>query len=210
MPNISEVFVIDVSGVIEYRDKKHCVCVSVAFDKYLLINTSHREIYDDFEIKSSDYAFLKLNNRFVYGRLYDWATAMNISSFYNSTEWGGSDVGHQGICPTGWHLPSRGEWEEMVGAVGENAGTKLKAATGWCQDPTAPIGTDDFGFSALPSGLRFYIDSNFILDCGWGGWWAVTANEGLATSIIVTSGDQFVYMGNRQKDDGISIRCVQN
>jgi hypothetical protein len=65
MSNISEVFVIDVSGVIEYRDKKHCVCVSVTSDKYLLINTSHRNIYDDFEIKSADYAFLKPKNRFV-------------------------------------------------------------------------------------------------------------------------------------------------
>jgi len=65
MSNISTVFVVDVSGAIEHRDTKHCVCVSVTSDKYLLINTNHREIYDDFEIKSSDYAFLKHKNRFV-------------------------------------------------------------------------------------------------------------------------------------------------
>ncbi|MDR2593021.1 MAG: hypothetical protein LBC59_09530 [Chitinispirillales bacterium] len=65
MSNISEVVVIDVSGVIEHRGTKHCVCVSVSAEKYLLINTNHRDIYDDFEIKSSEYAFLKPKNRFV-------------------------------------------------------------------------------------------------------------------------------------------------
>ena len=65
MPNISEVVVIDVSGTIEHRGIKHCVCVSVSAEKYLLINTNHRDMYDDFEIKSSEYAFLKPKNRFV-------------------------------------------------------------------------------------------------------------------------------------------------
>jgi len=35
-----------------------------------------------------------------YGRLYDWATAMGIDAKYNKEEWGGSDVKHQGICPS--------------------------------------------------------------------------------------------------------------
>jgi len=65
VPNISEVVVIDVSETIEHRGTKHCVCVSVSAEKYLLINTNHRAIYDDFEIKSSEYAFLKPKNRFV-------------------------------------------------------------------------------------------------------------------------------------------------
>jgi len=57
--------IIDVSGKIGYRSSKHCVCISVSGDKYFLINTSHREMYDDFEIKSSDYGFLGGINRFV-------------------------------------------------------------------------------------------------------------------------------------------------
>jgi hypothetical protein len=32
---------------------------------YLLINTEHRKIYDDLEIKASDYEFLGSINRFV-------------------------------------------------------------------------------------------------------------------------------------------------
>ena len=84
MSNISEVVVMDVSGVIGHRDTKHCVCVSVSTDKYLLINTSHRDIYDDFEIKSSEYAFLKSENRFVScSKLYQFDSSKIIRSVGN-------------------------------------------------------------------------------------------------------------------------------
>jgi hypothetical protein len=65
MSQISDVLIIDVTGKINYRGSKHCVCISVSGDKYFLINTDHREIYDDFEIKSSDYVFLDGTDRFV-------------------------------------------------------------------------------------------------------------------------------------------------
>jgi len=62
---ISDVLIIDVSGEIEHRNTKHCVCVSVSKNKYFMINTKHREMYDDFEIESSEYGFLNGVNRFV-------------------------------------------------------------------------------------------------------------------------------------------------
>jgi len=65
VPNISDVFVADFSKEYERRPTKHCVCVSISVKRYVIINTNHREIYDDFEIKSSDYEFLGSENRFV-------------------------------------------------------------------------------------------------------------------------------------------------
>lgn len=66
MLEISDVFVVDVKGSeINNRETKHCICISVSKDKYLVINTEHRQIYDDFEIKASDYPFLKGKDRFV-------------------------------------------------------------------------------------------------------------------------------------------------
>lgn len=55
----------DVTKLFKYRDTKHCVCVSVSNNKFLVINSNHRDKYDDFEIKSTDYAFLNSMNRFV-------------------------------------------------------------------------------------------------------------------------------------------------
>jgi hypothetical protein len=65
MPEICGVFVMNVTGQVEHRETKHCICISVSQNKYFMINTDHRDMYDDFEIKSSDYEFLEGKNRFV-------------------------------------------------------------------------------------------------------------------------------------------------
>jgi hypothetical protein len=65
VPNLSDVFIADFSNEFEHRPRKHCVCVSVSPERYVVINTYHREMYDDFEISSADYGFLEFKNRFV-------------------------------------------------------------------------------------------------------------------------------------------------
>jgi hypothetical protein len=45
------------------------------------------------------------------GEKYDWATAMDLPSSCNSSPCASQiNVPHQGICPSGWHLPSSEEW----------------------------------------------------------------------------------------------------
>ena len=56
-----------------------------------------------------------------YGRLYDWAAAMDIDAKFNNEKWGGSDEKHQGICPEGWHLPSKNEFKTLVDFVAATA-----------------------------------------------------------------------------------------
>ncbi|MDR1812260.1 MAG: hypothetical protein LBQ87_05495 [Candidatus Fibromonas sp.] len=58
MPVISEVMLIDVSKIMPERAKKYCVCISSDNNKYFVINSNHREMYDDFEIEASNYSFL--------------------------------------------------------------------------------------------------------------------------------------------------------
>ncbi|MDR1829628.1 MAG: hypothetical protein LBQ76_02550 [Candidatus Fibromonas sp.] len=58
MPDISDIILMDVSKILPHSYEKFCVCISSS-SKYFYINSLHREMYDDFEIKSSDYGFLK-------------------------------------------------------------------------------------------------------------------------------------------------------
>ncbi|MCL1967542.1 MAG: hypothetical protein FWF67_06635 [Fibromonadales bacterium] len=52
-----------------------------------------------------------------YGRFYNWAIAMALPSSCNSSSCASQiDTKHQGICPTGWHIPSIAE-VEIVGNV---------------------------------------------------------------------------------------------
>jgi hypothetical protein len=52
-----------------------------------------------------------------YGRLYDWATAMNLPAKCNSTSTKNDpdcalQSKHRGICPSGQHIPSKEELDE--------------------------------------------------------------------------------------------------
>jgi len=89
---------------------------------------------------------------------YQWVCTEGegIDKEYKNTLWGGSDVKHKGICPTGWHIPNNAEWQELVNLAGgnnETGGKKLKATSGWDDNgKKSGNGTDDYGFSALPGG----------------------------------------------------------
>lgn len=79
----------------------------------------------------------------TYGGLYQWNEAMQ----YVQTE------GAQGICPTGWHIPSQTDIETLISSASGN-GNLLKAAN---QGYGSGVGTDFFGFSALLGGNKEYI-----------------------------------------------------
>jgi uncharacterized protein (TIGR02145 family) len=101
----------------------------------------------------------KVENCNKYGRLYNWETALNA-------------------CPAGTHLPSDDEWTRLVDYAG-GAGTKLKSSTGWKKYKNIPVGTDEYGFSALPGGeggSNGYFYSNDYFDAAgyYGVWWSAT------------------------------------
>jgi uncharacterized protein (TIGR02145 family) len=122
-----------------------------------------------------------------YGRLYDWKTAKTA-------------------CPSGWHLPSNDEWEDLVVEVGSStAGKKLKSTSGWNENGN---GTDEYGFSALPGGGHL-TDGYFSNAGNYGYWWAAT--EGDASGAYRRSmyyNDDYVNELTDDKENGLSVRCV--
>ena len=157
------------------RDGKSYKRVQIGNQVWMAENLNY-----DIPDNTSDVCYANADSNCVkYGRLYDWGTAMGLGWSYYGTTWGGSDVKRQGVCPVGWHLPSNAEWTTLVSYV-ENAGgctscagTKLKSSTGWNSYQNIPVGTDEYGFSALPggygnSGGDFYGAGYF------GYWWSAT------------------------------------
>jgi len=144
-----------------------------------------------------------------YGRLYTWDAAKKA-------------------CPTGWHLPTRDEWDnlaEFVGGtrkdytIGDNiyqydwldAGTKLKSTSGWDHNGN---GTDDFGFSALPGG--FTTQSVHLWAGVSGYWWTATRDMesdfdnnifAYRTNMLSTN---IVNVTSARCGMGYSVRCVKN
>ncbi|MFA6734961.1 MAG: fibrobacter succinogenes major paralogous domain-containing protein [Sphaerochaetaceae bacterium] len=94
------------------------------------------------------------SNCTTYGRLYTWEVAMNNAACAYGKKCSPSGVTH-GVCPAGWHLPTKNEFTKLYNTVGgdSTASTKLEFTSGWYNGYN---GTDDYGFSVLPAGLRSY------------------------------------------------------
>ena len=137
----------------------------------------------------------------TYGVLYNMLAAMAGSA--SSTA---NPSGVQGVCPTGWHLPSDAEWTQlMVYLKGKDvAGDKLKEAgtAHWFSGNKA---TNETGFTALPGGSRGSTGM-FYNDGSSGIWW--TASEGRIT--VIYSNDSGVLIHIAKKESGLSVRCVKN
>jgi uncharacterized protein (TIGR02145 family) len=127
-----------------------------------------------------------------YGRLYNWNTALKA-------------------CPSGWHLPSKSEYEELDEAVGGfgTAGRKLKAKSGWSNNGN---GTDEFGFSAMPGGSR--ISGGNFYDVGkMGKWWNASEHESYGSSAYYRSmfyGDWTTNRDYYDKSLLFSVRCIKD
>ncbi len=164
-----------------------------------------------------------------YGRLYDWATAMNIDSNYLDQEYNLPIIKHQGICPIGWHVPSYEEWETLRDYVGnkfnsDNSKTRvglyLNALNAWPNDTN--LAQDLLGFSALPAGG---IASDFVFQQmdTVSRWWSAsqlvvssytnpgfTAAENSRSVEIWEFSNGLYIINSPKKKNYFSLRCIQN
>lgn len=154
-----------------------------------------------------------------YGRLYTWAAAMDSVGTWTTNGKGcgyGSECSPtgtiRGICPEGWHLPSKTEFETLFSAVGgiSTAGTALKSTSGWNEyEGESGNGTDSFGFSALPAGSRTGTG-------GYGGegnyayFWSSTEYGSHGAYGMHLNYDDYAYLGGHYKDYGRSVRCLKD
>jgi uncharacterized protein (TIGR02145 family) len=143
----------------------------------------------------------------IYGRLYDWNTAMD-----GATSSDANPSGVQGVCPSGWHLPSDAEWQTLIDFAGGDAtaGTKLKAASGWNAYAGIPAGTDEHGFSAMPGGFgRSGGSPGYVGEEG--DWWSASEyNSNSAYGRGMGNYGNYVGHGNYDKGYLYSVRCVRN
>ena len=150
---------------------------------WLVLSTGARCDYDN-----------DASNALTYGRLYNWYAVNNGS----------------GLCPSGWHVPTDGEWtalETYLGANGHSGavGAALKSTSGW---NSGGNGTDDFGFSALPGGYR---GGNFSGAGNVGRWWTSSHYAGGSAWLLNLGYDSpgvTRYYSN--KWIGFSVRCLRD
>ena len=179
----SSVISVSIASMTDSRDGQTYKTVKIGDQVWMAQNLN-------FETDSSFCYNDEDSNCAKYGRLYRWAVAGSV-------------------CPSGWHLPSKTEWETLFSAVGGEspAGTALKSSSGWSSGGN---GTDDFGFSALPAGeLDDDIYSGkeqrtFI--------WSSTKGDSELVAYALHLYYEYgaAIFGYYNKDFGFSVRCIQD
>ena len=153
-----------------------------------------------------------------YGRLYTWAAAMDSAGFWSVN---GMGCGYykicmptypvRGVCPEGWHMPSKDEWGELLNFVGQlgATGSVLKSTVGWKDsEDGSGNGYDSFGFSAIPAGKGSPYDGKGFAAL----FWSSSTNNGDMYSFRVNLCHNYYYhfLDLAGRDWAYSVRCLKD
>jgi uncharacterized protein (TIGR02145 family) len=138
----------------------------------------------------------------TYGTLYNWTAA-------------------QKVCPSGWHLPDNDEWEELANYISDDMGELqnidgnwqvlgeiLKSESLWENEGN---GTNDYGFGALPGGIRDLDSGEFIGLTFEGVFWSSSETDtNYAFCRSLNNQESVFFSSSKQKASGFSVRCVKD
>ena len=159
------------------------------------------------------------SNVATYGYLYNWKAVMQ-----NSASSSANPSGVQGICPTGWHVPSNGEWAELTSYVSllsqytcngnsSNIAKALASTTGWnsntgtCVIGNTPSNNNTTGFSAVPAG---YYNGSGSFGCYADFWSSTQYNSSSAYYRYLNYSSASVGSTYINKNNGYSVRCLRD
>jgi uncharacterized protein (TIGR02145 family) len=206
VPTAGKTITFDFAPCSDYDNNNYTI-VQIGTQIWMAENLKSIHYFDGTSINYYDYDH-DPNNSLIYGRLYAWSSAMNGAASSNSNP---SNV--QGVCPDGWHLPSKAEWQQLGTYLGglTIAGGKMKE-TGilhWVA-PNAGA-TNEIGFTALPAGIWAFWD-----EFQWKGdhcaFSTSTGNLPMieVTTIMLQTTNGVMTIGTFHPDDAVSVRCVRN
>lgn len=147
------------------------------------------------------------------GAYYQWNQAMCGSTI----------AGTQGICPSGWHIPTHSEITILERAVCALSGSTTcnstfpdnTSTTGWRGSSSQAVGTNlkplgSTGFNDLLIGYRNKNAGSFSNMFSYGYLWSSTQSGSSAWYRRVGDGYSSVYRNKVSKNYALPIRCVKD
>lgn len=206
IPTCNETITFSFAPCTDY-DNSHYTIVRIGSQTWMAENLKSLHYSDGTSINYYDYGN-DPNNSLIYGRLYAWSSAMKGAASSNTNP---GEV--QGVCPTGWHLPGKSEWQQLGTTLGglTIAGGKLKetGTSHWIAPNTGA--TDEHGFTALPAGMHDFTNIfQWIGDhCAFS---TATGNPAMVevTAIMLQTSSGILTIGTFHPDDALSVRCLKN
>ena len=155
------------------------------------------------------------------GYLYNWTAVMHGS---NSSSANPSGV--QGVCPTGWHVPSDAEWTQLTDYVGGQSqyvcggnnsyiAKALASKTWWnsstpttCAIGCMPSYNNATGFSIVPTGVNMNTHWGYHGEAHY--WTSTSSNSNDAYSRGLGYNSAEVYRNDLPKELCYAVRCLRD
>ncbi len=200
------------------RDNKTYKTVTIGTQTWMAENLNYSDSVSYPGMQKRNWCYKNsLDSCAKYGRLYTWAAAMDSAGTFSTNGNGCGDrktcsptYPVRGICPSGWHLPTKAEFEALFTNVGgeSTAGKMLKSTSGWKSNAN---GTDVFGFSALPAGERD-LNGTFTGVGGAAEFWSSTEyTSSYAYVMYLNCNGEYAHLNDHStKYSGSSVRCVKD
>jgi uncharacterized protein (TIGR02145 family) len=151
----------------------------------------------------------------TYGALYNWYTVETSK-----------------LCPTGWHLPTDGEWTtlfnylvnngyDITGLVGPSyyrVAKSLASTSNWTiSSVTGAVGNTDFpamrnktGFTAVPGSLRQSNGHFYPIGLTCNMWSSSAYSSTNAFHRHIAYNEYYFSQNNYPKNSGFSVRCLKD
>jgi len=202
----------------------HYKAVKIGSQVWMAENLKTTKFRNGDSIKTTNHAMQDISNEF--SPKYQWA--------YNGDEENANKYGRlytwyavtddRNVCPTGWHLPSDYEWNELQVYLGmeseysnlicdeNNNISGILKETGTSNWLTPNIGaTDEYGFKALPAGYRRRFEAAFEYQGEYACFW--TNNEydyDYAWYRHLYNNTANICRTYNYKNYGFSVRCIKD
>jgi uncharacterized protein (TIGR02145 family) len=137
-----------------------------------------------------------IHYREPFGVLYNWYVVGNLQN---------------NVCPIGWKVPAKEDWEVLVNYLGgsNEAGGKLKEATfNNFKEPNSGA-TNSSGFTAIPGGFRRRNGEFSVLYYSCGFWTKSQLNSNESWYYFLKYNSNAIENNVYTKKRGYSIRCIK-
>lgn len=187
------------------------------------LKTTHYSDGWPIEYGSYDFPNSDLNNVPMYGFLYDWGTVVrDINSSSDSIP-----SGIQGVCPTGWHMPSRAEVNQLrqylstqpeywcISNNNTSYAKSLADSIGWNGSNSSCVPGNDFsannatGFSARPAGYLYW-NGSWDYQKGAYFWTCTASDENNARYFHLSYFNNHLTVSGYNKTYKSSVRCLRD
>lgn len=205
-----------VTGIMtDERDGKTYKTVTIGTQTWMAENLNYEQLQPTAELDSSSFCYNdSVSYCEKYGRLYLWSAAIDSAGTWSSDGKGCGygvrcfpDTPLRGVCPAGWRLPRKSDWNKLFAAVGgkSTADEKLRSNSGWKLNDND---LDAYSFAALPAGWR-HLYGNFVSEGYYAYFWCSNVNNALQACYLSLDNESAV-LSYHDMSGGNSVRCIKD